>query len=263
MFFRKMLMSAAVILVVVLAVSIGLGLNNGIATAMRAKDEIIYLPLVAGEKEFTTDFRLEECKFSTEAKNPHFILQPGYQLILEGEDDGEQVRVVITVLNKTKKINLSGIGEITTRVVQERESVDGELVEISRNFFAQCNRTNDIYYFGEEVDIYEDGEIVSHDGAWEAGKNGAVPGIIMPGTFLLGSRYFQERAPGVALDRAEHILMGLSINTPAGNFTRCVEVLETTPLEPGHESVKRYCPGVGLIFDSGIELVDFGPNSEQ
>jgi hypothetical protein len=182
-------------------------------------------------------------------------------LVLEGEDDGEQVRVVITVLTSTKTINLSGIGQITTRVVREREMVDGELVEISRNFFAQCNRTNDIYYFGEEVDIYEDGEIVSHDGAWEAGKNGAVPGIIMPGTFLLGSRYYQERAADIALDRAEHVLMGLNINTPAGNFTRCVEVVETTPLEPGHESVKRYCPGVGLVFDDGIELTEFGTKS--
>jgi hypothetical protein len=77
MFLRKMLISAALVLVVVLAMSTVLGLNNSIATAMRAKDEIIYLPLIGGAVEYTTDFRLEDCKFNTTAKNPHFILQPG------------------------------------------------------------------------------------------------------------------------------------------------------------------------------------------
>ncbi|MBI1880430.1 MAG: hypothetical protein HYR94_19810 [Chloroflexi bacterium] len=99
---------------------------------------------------------------------------------------------------------------------------------------------------------------MSHEGAWRAGEAGATPGIIMPGTFLLGSRYFQEQAPDVAMDRAEHVAMGLDVNVPAGTFADCVEVIETTPLEPGSESIKRYCPGVGLVFDNGVDLVNFG-----
>jgi hypothetical protein len=78
----------------------------------------------------------------------------------------------------------------------------------------------------------------------------------MPGTFLLGSRYFQEVAAGVALDRAEHTAEGLAVDTEAGNFKGCVEVTETTPLDPGAESVKVYCPGVGLVMDGDLELVD-------
>ena len=97
---------------------------------------------------------------------------------------------------------------------------------------------------------------MSHDGAWLAGRGGAKPGLIMPGTFLLGSRYFQEVAPGVALDRAEHTAQGFPVQTDAGNFKGCVEVTETTPLEPGSESVKVYCPGVGLVMDGDLELVD-------
>jgi hypothetical protein len=81
----------------------------------------------------------------------------------------------------------------------------------------------------------------------------------MPGTFLLGSRYFQELAPDVALDQAENVAMGLTLDLPAGKFDRCVEVVETTPLEPGQESIKRYCPGVGLVSDK-VELVKFGFN---
>jgi hypothetical protein len=97
---------------------------------------------------------------------------------------------------------------------------------------------------------------VSHDGAWLAGKGGALPGIIMPGRFLLGSRYYQEVAPGVALDRAEHKTMGMKINVPAGLFDDCVEIIETSPLEPGHESRKIYCEGIGLVLDGAAELAE-------
>jgi len=210
------------------------------------------------EPEFTTDFRLEDCTFKTEGENPYFILKPGYQLVLEGEEDGEVLRVEITVLNETETINLPEIGKVKTRVVEEVETVDGDLVEVSRNFFAICDPTNDVYYFGEEVDIYDEDGTVTHEGAWRAGEAGAEPGLIMPGTFLLGSRYYQEIAEGVALDRAEHTEMGVKLTVPAGKFTDCVRILETTPLEPGSESEKVYCPEVGLVVDDVVELVEYG-----
>jgi hypothetical protein len=225
-----------------------LGLSSGIVMAQNE------------EPQFTTEFRLEDYKFKTEGTNPYFILKPGYQLVLEGEDEGETLRVVITVLHKTEKIFLPDIGMVKTRVVEERESVNGELVEVSRNFFALCAKTNDVFYFGEDVDIFNEDGTISHDGAWRAGLNDAVPGIIMPGSFLLGSRYFQELAPGVAMDRAEHVEVGLERTTDAGTFAGCVKVLETTPLDLGAESEKIYCPGVGLVVDDEVELVEFGRN---
>ncbi len=213
-------------------------------------------PFTIEKKQFTTDFRLEDCTFSSVGQNPYFILEPaGYQLILEGEEEGELIHVEITVLNETEDIFLEDIGVVTTRVVEEREWIDGELAEVSRNFFAICTETNSVFYFGEDVDIYEGGEIVSHEGAWRAGVDGAMPGLIMPGTFLLGSRYFQEIAQGVAMDRAEHIKMGQTVETPAGTFEHCVKVFETTPLEPGAKGIKIYAPGVGLIVDETLELV--------
>jgi hypothetical protein len=215
----------------------------------------------AENKEFTSIFRLQDCgTFKTTGWNPYFILKPGRQLVLEGEtDEGVSEAVFITVLNQTKSITLNIGGKsrtIVTRVVQERHFEDDELVEVSRNYFAICGLTNDVNYFGEDVDIYENGEIVSHDGAWLAGKNNAKPGIIMPGTFLLGSRYFQELAPNVALDQAEHTRMGLTVRTPFGNLKDCVEVIETTPLEPGTTSTKKYCAGIGNVFDDGLELTE-------
>jgi hypothetical protein len=117
--------------------------------------------------------------------------------------------------------------------------------------------TNDIFYFGEEVDNYEDGVLVDHDGSWRAGEDGAQPGILMPGRFLLGSRYFQEIAPDVALDRAEHTAMHLAVDVPAGSFAECVEVAETDPLSDSTEpDLKVYCPGVGMVRDEELELVE-------
>jgi hypothetical protein len=171
---------------------------------------------------------------------------------LEGEDDGEQVRLVITVLNETKVVD-----GVETRVVEERESQDGKLVEVSRNYFAICTRTNSVFYFGEDVDLYRNGRIVGHDGSWQAGVDDARPGIIMPGTVLLGARYYQEIAPEVALDRAEIESLTGTLRTPAGEFTNVLETEETTPLEPDAEEFKFYAPGIGLIKDGPLELVSF------
>jgi hypothetical protein len=211
---------------------------------------------------FTDDFSIERCTFVPSGRqNPYFSLNPGDQLVLAGEDDSERIDLQITVKDQTRTIRFDTPAgrtlTIEARVVEEREWIDGELVEVSRNYFSRCRQTNDVFYFGEAVDIYEDGEIVSHDGAWEAGSGGAQPGIIIPARFLLGARYFQELAPGVALDRAKHLEQGFSVSVAGRTFDDCVMVVETTPLEPGHESFKVYCPDVGLVIDDAAILVDF------
>lgn len=213
--------------------------------------------LAATPPAFTTDFRIEDCTFSDRGRNPHFSLNPGDVLTLEG--DG--VVLQISVLSETRVVSFvtaRGVPlSVRTRVVEERESVDGVLAEVSRNFFALCTERSDVIYFGEDVRIFENGTI-STAGSWLAGRDGALPGAIMPGTFLLGSRYFQEQAPGVALDRAEHVAMGLQISIPGvGSFADCVEVFETSALEPSAKSTKRYCPGIGLVFDDGLQLTAF------
>ena len=223
---------------------------------------LLAAPLAAvAAEDFTASFRIQDCEFLARGVNPHFILEPERQLVYDGEDE----ELFVTVLEETRRIRLPIAGRVRTihtAVVEEREFEDGEIKEISRNFFAICEKTNDVYYFGEEVDIYEDGEVVSHDGAWLAGRDGAQPGILMPGTFLLGSRYYQEVAPEVALDRAEHVAEGLDVETAAGSFGACVEVDETSPLEPGHHSRKVYCPGVGLVIDNDLMLVEIGEDED-
>lgn len=224
------------------------------------------LPALAQEeREFTDQFPLADCTFVPWGGNAYFDLTPGNVLVLDNQacvDDGECDEfedVTITVTDEVRDITFEIDGAqttVTTRVIEERENADGELAEISRNFFATCAPMGDVYYFGEDVEDYEDGEIVGSSGAWLAGVDGARPGIIMPDrAFLLGSRYFQEVAPDVALDRAEHVAQDLSVEVPGGNFEGCVQVFEDTPLEPDSDSEKVYCPGVGLVVDDDLELV--------
>lgn len=221
-----------------------------VATALAAS------PAAAHEPEFTRDFDREHCTFVPFSDNPWFPLWPGYSVVLTGEeeDDGEtiELEVILSVLTDTEMVD-----GVLTRVVEERESEDGDLVEVSRNFFAECRETGAVWYFGEDVDDYEDGEIVGHGGAWRAGLDGATPGIQMPGTPLVGARFYQEVAPGVAEDRAEILARGVTVETPFATFDDALLVLDTDALDPGSPGdEKAYAPGVGLVVDEVLELVE-------
>jgi hypothetical protein len=222
--------------------------------ADNAEDEDIGEDDIEDDNEFTSFFMTENCTFNSTGRNAFFILEPNYQLVLAGEDEeGVEIELTVTVLDETKQVNGT-----ETRIVEERETEDGELVEVSRNFFAICEETGSVFYFGEEVDDYEDGEIVDHSGEWLAGENNATAGIIMPGTTLLGARYYQEVAPGVALDRAEILENDEELETPAGTFENVLVVRETTPLESDEEEFKYHAPGIGLIQEETLKLEEYG-----
>ena len=223
---------------------------------------IVFLLLPKGsmaqDPAFTSTFDRGRCTFSTTGSNPYLPLWPGYSLLLEGEveDAGETIDVAakITVLPETELVD-----GVLTRVVEERESEDGEVVEVSRNFMALCRETGDVWYFSEDVDDYEDGVIVGHGGAWRAGVAGAKPGILMLGTPVLGARYFQEIAPGVAEDRGEVTGLGEEVEVPAGIFDQTVTIVDTSALSAGAGDEKIYAHGVGLIKDEDLELVEITP----
>ena len=203
----------------------------------------------AADDSFTTEFPVEKDELGPTGRNPYFVLEPGHVSVFE--DAKEQL--TITVLDETKKV-----AGVETRVVEERETKNGKLVEVSRNFFAISKRTNSVFYFGEEVDIYKDGKVANHEGAWLAGEKGAKFGLMMPGQVLLKARFYQEIAPKVAMDRAEIVSMTETVKTPAGEFKNCLKIEETTPLEPGVKEYKFYAAGVGLIQDGDLKLVKHG-----
>jgi hypothetical protein len=217
----------------------------------------VVAPRVATAQEFTTEFDRERCTFATTGSNPYFPLWPGYALLLEGEeedDEGEivEIEALLTVTTDTELVD-----GVLTRVVEERESEDGELVEVSRNFMAHCRETGDVWYFGEDVDDYEDGEIVGHEGGWRAGIGGALPGLIMPGTPLLGARFQQELALGVAEDRGEVVALEENVTIGGVTFERVLRILDTNALSPSSEGdVKLYAHGIGIVADEELELTE-------
>ncbi len=179
--------------------------------------------------------------FSIDITNPYFPLTVGLVNILEDQT----FKVQFSVLNETKEV-----AGITARVVEEREWENGNLIEVSQNYFVQAPEGT-VCYFGEDVDEYEDGEIVGHAGSWLAGVGQNIPGIIMPADPKEGQTYQIEYAPSVAMDKARHVSIEQSYTTPAGTFEN-VLLVEETP-----KSTKRYALDVGLIYDDGAVLIKY------
>ncbi len=189
--------------------------------------------------------------FSTVIDNDFLPLPVGTAMVLEGMDDGEVIRVEITVPGDTALV-----AGVQTLVMIETEYEDGELVEISRNFVAQA-ADGTVCYFGEDVDDYEDGNIVAHEGAWRAGENGYQAGILMPADPQVGDAYYQEYAPDVAEDMGEIIAFGEAIDVPAGDFDDTMTVEDCNPLEDAETDEKVYVRGIGLAIDEEAELISY------
>lgn len=209
-----------------------------------------------GDSSWQMEFGISERTLVPTGRNQYFILEPGFKLVLKGSSGflgTTDVKLEITVLNETKEID-----GIITRVVEEREWKNDELYEVARNFFAIDQQTNDVFYFGEEVDFYSDGKVINHKGAWLAGNDGAQPGLIMPGNPVVGMKYYQEIAPDVAMDRAEIIAIDEKLETPAGFLHNCLKTKEGTSLNLLEKEYKSYAIGIGLVQDENLLLVSYG-----
>lgn len=185
----------------------------------------------------------QEGDFTLESTNPYFPMEVGKKWILEG--GGE--RVQITVLDETEEV-----AGVTTRVIEEREWEDGEMKEVSRNFFAQA-ADGTVCYFGEDVEMYKDGQLVSRQGEWNAGDPGSRPGIIMPANPTVGMKFQMEVAPG-ASDEGLIVAVGETATVPAGTFPRTIRVREIDPQDNEAED-KLFAAGVGFLVDEDMKLV--------
>jgi hypothetical protein len=138
---------------------------------------------------------------------------------------------------------------------------DGEVIEDTYDWFAQDAEGN-VWYFGEDTTAYEDG-VADTSGAWEAGVDGALPGIVRPADPAVSDTgYRQEYFPGEAEDMGQVIAVGGSATVPAGEFDDVVVTRDWTPLEPDVVEEKSYAPGVGFVREvktagegSGEEVV--------
>jgi hypothetical protein len=184
----------------------------------------------------------------------------GSRWIYEGESDGESERVEIEVLTETREI----MG-VTATVVRDTVYVDEEIVEDTFDWFAQ-DRDGNVWYLGEDTHEFEDGVAVNAEGAWEAGIDGALPGIVMPAAPSVGDAFRQEYYPGEAEDMGEILEVGVARSIAFGEFDDVVVMEQWTPLEPDVIEEKWFASGVGMIYEEksaggsgSAELVEFIP----
>jgi hypothetical protein len=203
--------------------------------------------------------------FSTTVDNSYFPLPMGMQWVLAGREQGASIRLQVTVTGETKSF-YTGNDRIETIEVEELEWEDAnddgipqqtELLEISLNYYAQT-QDGTVCYFGESVDIYQDGTIVSNAGSWFADEGDNAPGIFMPASPAVGMTFQQEDAEGVAQDTATIVRIGQTLTVPAGTFTNTVKVRDVNPLDGSH-GVKVYAPGFGIIRDGPLDLISPSP----
>jgi hypothetical protein len=186
-------------------------------------------------------------RFSTTIDNPYLPMKPGTRMVYRTTDGDEHGREVVRVTHRTRVVD-----GVTVRVVRDRAYVGGDLVEDTRDFYAQDRRGN-VWYFGENTKTLENGTVTSTKGSWLAGVNRAMPGIVMEADPQVGDRYAQENAPGVAEDRAKVLSLDAHATVPYGSFDSLLKTRDFSPLEPSVVEHKKYLRGVGSILEKEVK----------
>jgi hypothetical protein len=178
--------------------------------------------------------------------NPYFPFNPGATWSCEGIEDGEVERIDVVVTNDTRLVD-----GVTTIVVRDTVTLDGELVEDTFDWYAQDSAGN-VWYMGEDSREYEDGEVKSTAGSWETGVDGALPGIIMyadPDAHL-NAPHRQEFYEGEAEDVGE---IGATVMVGDTTYSDVLVVREWNLLDPGPVEDKYFAPGIGVILEEAVE----------
>lgn len=205
---------------------------------------------------------IDPADFVDRIDNPYLPFLPGARWVYEGESDGEHERTVVEVTGDTREV----MG-ITATVVRDTVYVNGELAEDTYDWFAQ-DRDGNVWYLGEDTYEYENGKPVSDAGAWEAGVDGALPGIAMPAHPEVGQAYRQEYYAGEAEDLGEILEVAVAKTIGLGTYDDVVVTKDWNPLEPDVVEEKSYAAGIGLIYETKtvggeetVELVEHTPGA--
>jgi hypothetical protein len=194
-------------------------------------------------------FELDPADFTTDIDNPYWPMEPGTRWTYrEIDEEGTELEVIVTVTTVTKEV----ANGITARVVRDTVYEDGELIEDTLDWYAQDAEGN-IWYLGEDTVEFEDGELTTIAGAWEAGVDGALAGVIMPANPAVGMTYRQEYYEGEAEDNGEILSLGESVDVPAGQYEGCVQTADTSGIEPDVLEHKYYAEGVGPVLTIDVE----------
>jgi hypothetical protein len=231
------------------------------AAETTAADELVQPVIDAGDgSDYAPE--IDPADFSDIVDNPFMPLLPGARWVYEERTaDGEVEEIVVEVLDERRTV----MG-VSTIVVHDVASLDGEVIEDTYDWFAQDSAGN-VWYFGEDTTSYDDAGTASTKGAWESGVGGALPGIAMPAEpEVTGVGYRQEYLAGEAEDMGEVIAVSGSVSTPFGDFDDVIVTRDWTPIEPDAIEEKTYARGVGFVAETKndgetVMLVEFTPST--
>jgi uncharacterized membrane protein YkoI len=211
----------------------------------------------------TYDPKINPADFTNNITNRYFSLIPGKKMVYEADTEDGKEKIEVYVTNETRMV----MG-VKTVVVWDRVWLDGDLIEDTYDWYAQDKEGN-VWYFGEDTKEYAAGQVVSTHGAWEAGVDGAKPGIVMKANPVVGESYRQEYYAGQAEDMARVLALNESVTVPYGSFGGCLKTLDWTPLEANVDEHKYYCPSVGgfaleVVLEDGerVELISVEYDSQ-
>lgn len=190
---------------------------------------------------------LDPADFVAEIDNSYWPMRPGTAWVYRETDaEGTVQRVDVTVTDRTKTI--LGIAAV---VVHDVVTQDGELIEDTYDWYAQDTSGN-VWYLGEATKEFENGEVTTTAGSWQAGVDGAQPGIIVPADPEVGMTYRQEYYAGEAEDEGEILSLDERAEVPFGPFDNVLMTKDTTPLDPDVLEHKFYAEGVGPVLVLGL-----------
>jgi hypothetical protein len=185
----------------------------------------------------------EPRRYTTDIDNPYWPMKPGGRWVYRESEGSSVKKVVVTVTGETKRL----ANGVTARVVRDEVTENAKPVELTDDFYAQ-DQDGNVWYMGEETAEYEDGKVTTRAGSFEAGRDGAKPGIIMPAHPRPGMDYRQEYLKGEAEDEARVLSVDDQAEVPAGHFSEALLTRDVNPLEPKVLEYKLYARGVGPVL---------------
>ncbi len=192
--------------------------------------------------------RINPKDFGPRVDNPLFPLKPGRTLIYRGTKDNKKALNVFATTLRTKVID-----GVRTRVVQDRLYLDNVLEERTADYYAQ-DKCGNVWYFGEDTATLDPhGKVLSREGSFHAGVNGAQPGVFMQARPEVGRQFRQEWYAGHAEDRFTTLDLSTSVKVPAGSFRHALRTKEQTDLEPDVLDNKYYVRGIGEVEEVAVK----------
>ena len=199
---------------------------------------------------------LDPKDFTTRIDNPYWPMDPGTRWTYrETDQEGAELKVVVTVSDQTKKI----ANGVTARVVRDTVTENGKVIEDTFDWYAQ-DREGNIWYLGENTAEFGNGKLITREGSFKAGVDGAQPGIIMPADPQDGMQYRQEYYKGEAEDNGEVLSTDEMVQSPFGQFDDALLTKDTITIEPNVQEYKLYARGVGPVLALGVSG---GPGSRE